>query len=740
MGGASEDPRAAIKTVRDVPITGLQRPLWQGTAVITESAGLREEPSTYCYPHLSRTVFPHLTTSSPHCRECRLAERANLFESAFERSPTAMTITGLDGRFTRVNAAYAQLVGYDDPADLTGVHFAAVTHPDDAERTTDAAARMLTSGEAYQTEKRYVRRDGRIVHVLLSSTLVHDARGGPALLFTQAHDITARRIAEESRAQLAAVVRATANAVLSLDTDGAIRTWNAGAERLYGYAAAEAIGHDGAALLASDRVARQRRLARVLSTRVPEHFEGQDVRKDGSLIEVAVTDSPILDPDGRIVGIARIAEDITARRRAEVALHESVERWRMLLAQVDEIVVIVDPERCISYVSPACERWLGHAPGALVGRVYADGVLDADVPDLDAAFERAAAGDPAYVRNRVRAADGSWHFLDSRIARLDETLDGSLLIVSMDVTERVDFERERERLELERRVSQRLEAVGQLAAGIAHEINTPLQFVGDSVSFMRDAFDDLCALVNLYREALFSDDDTPVALRRERLRDAEQDAELDELFEEIPRAFARTTEGISRVRTIVHAMKRFSNATDTEFAPADLNEAIRMTLEVARNEYKYVADVEVDLGDLPYVVCNIGELNQVFLNLLVNAAHALADDVANGGRRGTITIATRVDGQHAVVRCSDNGPGIPPEIQDRIYEPFFTTKEVGRGTGQGLALARTTIDRHGGTVECISAPGEGATFTIRLPLVAAGSEPAGEPAHQPASDAASEVQ
>lgn len=277
-------------------------------------------------------------------------------------------------------------------------------------------------------------------------------------------------------------------------------------------------------------------------------------------------------------------------------------------------------------------------------------------------------------------------------------------------------ERERERLELERRVSHRLEAVGQLSAGIAHEINTPLQFVGDSVTFLRDAVDELLGLTALYRETLHSTAPIPVEERRRTMHEAEERAEVDYLCERIPLAFARTTDGIARVRSIVQAMKRFSHASISSVEPADLNEAIETTLAVCRNEYKYVAEVVTDLRELPAITCNIGELNQVFLNLIINAAQALEEKVGDSGERGLISIRTRVDGPEAVIEIADDGPGIPPELQDRIYEPFFTTKEVGRGTGQGLALARNTIQRHNGSLNCVSEPGRGAIFTIRLPL------------------------
>lgn len=297
-----------------------------------------------------------------------------------------------------------------------------------------------------------------------------------------------------------------------------------------------------------------------------------------------------------------------------------------------------------------------------------------------------------------------------------EPLVGGVMVADSDASHRAGLAHELERLELNRRVSHHLEAVGQLAAGIAHEINTPLQFVGDSVTFLKDAVDELVALTGLYRETLYTDASIAVQERRRRMREAERRADVEYLCERIPAAFERTADGIARVRSIVQAMKRFSHASTTDAAPADINEAIETTLVVCRNEYKYVADIELELGDVPVVTCNIGELNQVFLNLVINAAQAIEEKTAGIGPQGQIRISTRLDGAEAVIEIADDGPGIPPALQDRIYEPFFTTKQVGKGTGQGLALARATIERHRGSLECVSVLGEGTTFTIRLPL------------------------
>jgi two-component system, NtrC family, sensor kinase len=197
----------------------------------------------------------------------------------------------------------------------------------------------------------------------------------------------------------------------------------------------------------------------------------------------------------------------------------------------------------------------------------------------------------------------------------------------------------------------------------------------------------------------------------------EERTDADYLEQEILRAIGETLDGIDRVATIVSAMKRFAHPDTGEKTLVDLNEAIRTTLTVARNEIKYVADVELELGDLPHVPCFPGDFNQVLLNLLVNSAHAIGDVVGTSGGRGRITIRTaRADGA-VFLSIGDTGGGIPDAIRSRVFDPFFTTKEVGKGTGQGLAIARSiVVDKHGGELTFMTEMGRGTTFTIRLPL------------------------
>jgi len=268
--------------------------------------------------------------------------------------------------------------------------------------------------------------------------------------------------------------------------------------------------------------------------------------------------------------------------------------------------------------------------------------------------------------------------------------------------------------------TQKLESIGQLAAGIAHEINTPTQYVGDNIEFLSDAFGQLSELWDSYEklvECVKSEDSVKELVNQiNRIR---TDADVDYLKQEIPKAIQQSRDGVTRVASIVRAMKEFSHPDAEEKTRVDLNHCIMNTITISRNEWKYVAEMETDLDSgLPLVNCLPGEFNQVILNLIINAAHAIQDVVGDGAKgKGKIKITTRQDGDYVEVRVSDTGTGIPKSIRNRVFDPFFTTKEVGKGTGQGLAIARNVIvDKHSGTITFETEEGKGTTFIIRIPM------------------------
>jgi signal transduction histidine kinase len=262
----------------------------------------------------------------------------------------------------------------------------------------------------------------------------------------------------------------------------------------------------------------------------------------------------------------------------------------------------------------------------------------------------------------------------------------------------------------------KLEAIGQLAAGVAHEINTPTQFVSDNTTFLQGAFDKLLTSIAACRTAVESTAPADAELAREALKRAR----LDYHAKQVPRAIEQSLDGLRRIASLVAALKEFSHPSGGVKAPVDLNQAIQTTITIARNEWKYVAELTTDFDpDLPPVWCLQDELNQVVLNMIVNAAHAIAEH-AHDGQLGKIAIRTSTAGELAVIEISDDGAGIPETIRHRIFEPFFTTKAQGKGTGQGLAISYGVIvDKHQGSIDVDSAPGCGTRFTIKLPRQAA---------------------
>jgi PAS domain S-box-containing protein len=304
-----------------------------------------------------------------------------------------------------------------------------------------------------------------------------------------------------------------------------------------------------------------------------------------------------------------------------------------------------------------------------------------------------------------------------RIIRDDKGEADRIQTFVTDISEYKRLEEDRQAMEHEQRISARLKSVGALAAGIAHEINTPMQFVSDSVYFLKMAVGELDVLwpelTQLVRESTGTGDPTSTI---KRIEQSLAHIDVDQLVVDANQSAERALEGIRRVTKIIRAMREFAHPDNGEHTKVDINNALETTLTVCKNVYKEIADVETDFGALPSVMCQYGEVNQVFLNIIVNAAHAI-EAAHRDGAKGLIRISTAVEDGYAVIRIQDNGTGIPESVKARIFDPFFTTKEVGKGTGQGLAIVQSVIvARHHGRITVDSEVGKGTTFILRLPI------------------------
>ncbi|MGE4556227.1 MAG: PAS domain S-box protein [Desulfovibrionaceae bacterium] len=431
-------------------------------------------------------------------------------------------------------------------------------------------------------------------------------------------------------------------------------------------------------------------------------------RKDGSVFPMEMHFNAMVRGGRRLV--IAVGRDVSERRAYQRRLEEERELLETLLNGLKAAFLILDRNTgAIEEMNAVAEELMGFSLEKIKG-----------LP-CDQIFRMLEVG-PRHISSCPEGEKEPAPYEEGQLTRLD----GKVTPVSKsvfpvrwggrDCWAQVFFDiSERQALERQLSVAQKMESIGQLAAGIAHEINTPTQYVGDLVRFLQDACTDMREMIRKLEERMAKG-----GAGEEFVEFYQEQAEafdLDFLDEETPKALSMAQEGVERITRIVQAMKKFSHPGAEEKRAVDINAALDNTATVAKNEWKYVAEMAFDLDpDLPPVPCLPGDMNQVFLNLLVNGAHAIGEKVKNSHEKGMLKISSRVDGDWAEVRIGDSGTGIPEENRHKIFDPFFTTKEVGKGTGQGLSIAYNIVDKHGGTISFETEEGVGTTFIIRLPL------------------------
>jgi PAS domain S-box-containing protein len=646
-----------------------------------------------------------------------LRESEERFRKVFEEGSLGIALIGLDLSYRQVNGALCRMLGYTE-SELNSMSVLETTCSADVEATKKRFATLLR-GEtpSYQIRKRYVAKDGGTIWGNASVTLIRDSQGVPTHCLSIVENITDRMRDELKMFNLVTAINHTAEMVVITGPDGVVRYTNPAFENFTGYTLDDVCGM-GANVLASPHYdpLQYRDLWFTICGGWNWSRQFTNKKKNGEVYEEEATISPIRDERGEISGFVTIKRDVTDRVRLEAEsrkmnqkLQESENRLTRILESVPVGIALVGVDYRI--------RWANRMAMDLVGARTPEEFIGHSCDQvMCGACERGCpfgeiGGASASGETTIMRRDGTYLPVFKRVQTINFEHEKLRLESFIDLTER-------RHLEAELGQARKLEAVGQLASGVAHEVNTPIQYVGDGIRFLKDGTESMLKLLPLYRRVAAASAGGAAEPRDlEEIRWLEEDIDLEWLLPEIPTSFDRCLEGVERVARIVRALKEFAHHDERAKSPADLNHSLETTLTIARNEYKYVADVETSWGEIPPVVCLVSELNQVFLNLILNAAQAIEDVVKNSGGRGKIRISTKLEGGCVRIDVEDSGGGIPPAIQDRIFEPFFTTKEVGKGSGQGLAIARSVVvDKHGGSLTFQSQKGWGTTFTVLLPI------------------------
>ena len=635
------------------------------------------------------------------------------FRNVLESAPDAIVITSDQGRIVRLNRQAEAIFGYTreellgEPVEILMPERFRERHPKHrAAYSPKSRPRPMGTGlELYGR-----RKDGGEfpVDITLSPMEITDG----FLIISVIRDITYRRQTEEQLVKLSRAVEQSANLVIIADTQGRIEYVNPNFTRVTGYTPDEVIGQNPR-ILKSEKTSPEefRRLWETITSGREWRGEFLNKMKNGELCWASASISPIRNHQGVITHFVAIEEDISELKRAEEALRASERRYRQLTEATLDAIVVADERGVISLFNAAAQRTFGYSEQEVLGQPLT--ILMP--PEYHEAHQR---GLRHYLETREARVVG--RTIELRGRRKDgEVFPLELSLSAVELPEEIYFLgairdlTERQRLQARIVQSEKLASLGLMSAGVAHEINNPLAYVANNLAVLERDIRGLTALVAAYEAAQAILESARPDLAAQVAQLAEE-IDLPYVKEHIEQIVSSTRQGVKRVADIVQNLRGFARLDQAAVGWVNLHDAITSSLEMIRGRLgrRHIV-VEQQFGDLPLVMCASAQINQVFLNLLVNALQAIEATSKGGGR---IEIRTRAAGDEVIVEVADDGRGIPAELLPRIFDPFFTTKAVGEGTGLGLSISHGIVSDHGGRIEVENTPGQGSRFRVILPI------------------------
>jgi hypothetical protein len=657
-----------------------------------------------------------------------------------------VAITDRVGMLTEVNDRFCEMSGYSRE-ELLGQNNRLLNSGYHSRQFFHELWSTIGSGRVWRGEICNQRKNGD--HYWVDCTIVPfmDENHHPVRYLAIQFDITSRKVAEteiiSTRRFLESVLNNLPVAIVAKEAaELRFALWNPAAEAMIGYTAVEALGKTYHDLFPKEQadffVAKDREV--LANGQVIDISEEPFTTSGGELRYLHTKKAVIPDAFGNPQYVLAIAEDITDQKRATAALQQSQQRLSLMVQQTPLAVIEWNTKFRITAWNPAAERIFGYTAEEAIGQSFTLIVTDAAKPLVDEIFAeliQQTGGTRSVNENVTKSGETiicEW-YNTPLVATAGETIGMASLV--MDITDRKQAEmaliqseselrqqteeleeamRELQRTQMQLVQSEKMSSLGQLVAGVAHEINNPVNFIYGNLNHANTYIQDLMGLLNLYAEH-YPD---PVAAVQEEI----ETIDLEFLLEDLPKLLNSMKVGADRIQKIVASLRVFSRMDEAEMKQVDLHEGIDSTLMILQNRIKAKPDrVAVEIikqyGEIPPIECYAGALNQVFMNILSNAIDALEDAIAEGLiTTPEIYIQTELlDSQQVLIQISDNGPGIPESMQQRLFDPFFTTKPVGKGTGMGLSISHQIVtEKHQGTLACLSQPGQGATFAITLPM------------------------
>ncbi len=715
---------------------------------------------------LQHTVYPscnpegtidRLLVITEDITDIKRTEKTLQHEQAFshaliDATPGIFCMIDENKRLAAWNPFLRDTIAGKAESEIRGSDAIDLIHPEDRPLVRKQIENVLGRGSEESAEVRILLQGGPEFRwvLLKGKRIVIDDH---ALMIGIGSDITDRKQAEvalhESERKFRSITEQMAEMVFVTNASGYITYVSPAIETIAGYTEQDALGHLFTDFFVEDEIPRA---IATFQSALQDHLTAQVLefrykKKNGSFFygEVHVH----YYHENGSSGAIGLVHDITERKRNENLLKgynkrllDNQQFLKSIYEGVNHSIFVVDlmadGTYCYKGNNPLHETLTG-IPNEVIAGKKPENLLDPEIAAAVISRYDSCVRKGCSIRYEERLTfmgkESCWETVLNPV-RNDNGYIYRIIGTSTNITERKAAAQQLHQLNqtLEERIAEKtkelelthqqlilqekLASIGQLAAGIAHELNNPLNFIKINFATLREDFTDLLSILKAYRQAIaiVEDSDTLPAQEQQKLHNMEQNLALDMLLDDIAQIFLESQHGFERITTIINSMRNFSyRHTADKKIPFDINRGIEDTLILARNEYRDYADVALHLEELPPVMCHPDQINQIVLNLIINSAQAIASQQRKS--HGKITLRSWCDGKNICFSIADDGPGIPENIRNNIFNPFFTTKQPGKGTGLGLSISYDIIvQKHGGTlsVEC---PAEGGTiFTLTLPL------------------------